>query len=95
MKTLLHLEKPLSEEDKRAILFAVTPLGNDIVSFVKRAQALKEVRRKKLYREEHTSFDEWCQRELDLPFKLALALIEASDKICEAMPELKEWVSKH
>jgi hypothetical protein len=81
--------KPLTEAEKQLLVNDEQHIQSHLESFAPAGQALKEIRDKRLYRETHATFEDYCRKRWEMSKTQANRLIAAAqavDNIASVVP---------
>lgn len=77
---------PLSKEEKKALRHCETVIKRGVRTFVEVGNALKEIQESQLYRERHTTFEDYCKNRWDISRAHAYRLIESAKVVEDVSP---------
>lgn len=75
------LEKPLDDEERQTFVACKLTIEKGMQTFLDVGSALKIIREQKLYRETHSTFENFMQEEFGLPRRRAYQLMEAAEVV--------------
>lgn len=77
---------PLSKEEKKVLRHCESVIKRGVRTFVEVGSALKEIQGNQLYREKHSTFDEYCKNRWEMSRAHAYRLIESAKVVEDVSP---------